>query len=288
MAKSRSRKPSANQRSKQTIEAAKYLKSKGFISKKANLHSGRYVSPGVLRKVIKFQSEREAGYKTIKAPRKILLEAKENGFTVTNGRLVVPNDKHFIKRIFREGLVAGVTPVKGGQMERVILPLDLFDLTGFIDRLDGPFVDDYKRPGEQFAFSYYGHMSYVAFPSTLGERGLRKYLERYNLGVDRVTDVANFRNFQLFRLNPVDISKFLPSQEQRQAAAKKRRQARGAPVHRRQGVKVMHPARLARYQKRHAEQEANRRAKFTPEKLELERAKSRERMARKRAEKKNK
>ena len=288
MAKSRSRKPSANQRSKQTIEAAKYLKSKGFISKKANLHSGRYVSPGVLRKVIKFQSEREAGYKTIKAPRKILLEAKENGFTVTNGRLVVPNDKHFIKRIFREGLVAGVTPVKGGQMERVILPLDRFDLTGFIDRLDGPFVDDYKRPGEQFAFSYYGHMSYVAFPSTLGERGLRKYLERYNLGVDRVTDVANFRNFQLFRLNPVDISKFLPSQEQRQAAAKKRRQARGAPVHRRQGVKVMHPARLARYQKRHAEQEANRRAKFTPEKLELERAKSRERMARKRAEKKNK
>lgn len=217
MAKSK-RKISAAQQDKTNIAIAKKLKKAGIISKQAKLNQGRFISAGVLRKVRVFQDSADLNYRAAKVPKALAQAAKERGFQVVQGnRIIGPNTPQFRARL-NKGELTGVRPVKGGMMEEVILPYNVYDMRTLIDQLqDG--IDSLKMPDEQFAFKYFGNESYRAFLNT---KQMLDYLQHYKAinGVIqneiRPEEVQEqFEAFTIFRLHPNDIRRFIRGPERR-------------------------------------------------------------------------
>lgn len=291
MAKNR-RKPSAAQRNKEVIESAKVLKKAGILSPKTNLHSGRYVSRGVLKKVIEYQHAAALDYTSIKVPRRVAQEAKERGYQVVQGnRIIGPKDTDFKKRIAR-GEITGVKPVRGGMMEEVILPYGVMDMYALVEKLESG-IDDLKLPGEQFAFKFFGYESYRAFRDS---DDLLEYLKHYKSifspnGSLKAEDLQEeFDALTLFRLHPSDIDLNIRGPSRRRAD---KRRAHSENIRTQQDrryrkrtlaekIDAMEPARAARMRKKLAAKQAEKREARNkdPKRYELEKAKARERAKR--------
>jgi hypothetical protein len=203
-------KRSAAQRDKNNIAIAVQLKKAGILSKQAKLHSGAYISKDVLRKVRAYQHQAALGYKAYEAPKAVVRAAKERGYQTIGGtKIIGPKSDTFRKRLAK-GEVTGIKPVRGGFMEEVTLPHDVYDMRTLIERLDGG-IDSLKLPEEQFAFKYHGAESYRAFLDT---RQMLDYLRHYKGAFDfnpsmKPEDLQEeFDNFTIFRLHPnaVDLN----------------------------------------------------------------------------------
>lgn len=266
MAKSKAR-ISAAQRDKNVIEAAKLLKAKGLISKQAKLHSGRFVSRGVLKKVKDLQHVAALDYVGVKAPKSVIKAAKERGYMVSNNRIIGPKSTSFRNRITK-GELTGIKPVKGGYMEEVILPHTVMDMYALVEQLETG-IDSFKLPGEQFAFKFHGAESYRAFRDSAD---LLEYLKHYKSiflpnGSLKTEDLQDeFDAFTIFRLHPADIGYNIRGRDERERqkrAARARGEGRSndrrsARLTLAQKIDRMEPARAERYRKKLAEKKAVR------------------------------
>ena len=223
MAKSKARISQA-QRDKIVIETAKILKSKGLLSKQANLHSGRFVSRGVLKRVKELQHVAALDYIGVKVPAKTIKAAKERGYMISNGRVIGPKSTRFRNRI-NKGELTGIKPVRGGFMEEVTLPHTVMDMYGLVDQLETG-IDTFKLDNEHFAFRYKGAESFRGFRDT---EDLLSYLKHYKAifapgGSLKAEDLQEeFDALTIFRLHPNDERYLLPSKAERAKNAKARR-----------------------------------------------------------------
>lgn len=267
MAKNK-RRISATQRDKAVIEVAKKLKKAGILSKKANLHSGRYVSRGVLKKVIEKQHLAHLNYQAVKVSKKLAEEARQRGFEVVQGNKIVgPRDTLFKKRLLA-GELTGVKPVKGGYMEEVILPHTVWDMRSLVNQLESG-IDSLKLDDEQFAFKFYGHESYRAFMDT---DDMLKYLRGYKtlfdpngaLKPEELTE--EFQNLVIFRLHRNDIRQLIPTVEWRKKNRKPDRKGRSGSGRKSLSERLdgMHPNRAAKVRQLRAEKEKAKRDAMTP------------------------
>lgn len=268
MAKSK-RKVLNTQRDKTAIETAKYLKSIGALSKQAKLHGGKYVSRSVLKKTREFGYLRDANFTTIKAPKRIVQKAKEEGLLVINNRIVAPKgDQRFASRV-RRGIPMGIAPVPGGHIERVVLPYsDLWELMAAAEKGE---LDQYKLPGENFAFSLYGNQSYQPFRDS---RHFYEYLKRYDGIFNQQTGeilakyaTDNFRGLEVFRMVPGSWSP--PGMTERRQAKRDRARQRAETQDRRyaerRAKKWIAPATRERLAREDAEKKRNQYAKLKSE-----------------------
>lgn len=283
MAKNK-RRISAAQRDKNVLEAAKLLKQKGLISKQANLHSGRYVSKGVLKKVKELQHVAALDYIGVKASKDVIKAAKERGYMVVNNRVIGPKSTSFRNRM-QKGELTGVKPVKGGFMEEVVLPHTVMDMYSLMEQLESG-IDTLKMPNEQFAFKFFGNESYRAFRDTAD---LLQYLKHYKSiftpsGSLKSEDLQEeFQNLTLMRLHVADIGRTIRSPDTRRKQKKEARaRGEGRAYQGRsmaEKLEAMHPQRAARIRKKMAAASAERRAKLQsdPNKLKeyKEKAKAR-------------
>lgn len=283
MAKNK-RKISSTQRDKSVIEVAKKLKAAGILSKKANLHSGRYVSRGVLKKVIEKQHLAHLNYQAVKVPKELAKAAKERGFEVVGGNKIVgPKDGMFSRRL-KAGELTGVKPVKGGYFEEVVLPYSVFDMKSLVHQLELG-IDSYKLPNEQFAFKFHGHESYKAFMNT---EQMLTYLRGYktlfdpggSLKPEELTE--EFQNLVILRLHPNDTRRLIPSKERRKKMGRTNATGRntgraGKTLSER--LAAMHPRRAEAVRKKRAERAQKQREEMAkdPKKLEAYRAAARKR-----------
>lgn len=267
MAKNK-RRISAAQRDKSVIEVAKILKAKGLISKQANLHSGRFVSRGVLAKVKELQHIAALDYIGVKANKAVVKAAKERGYMVSNNRVIGPKATSFRNRISK-GELTGVKPVKGGFMEEVVLPHTVMDMYALVEQLETG-IDSFKLPTEQFAFKFFGAESYRAFRDSAD---LLEYLKHYKSifapsGSLKTEDLQEeFDALTIFRLHPADIGISIRGRDLRE---KQKREARargeGRPKYRgrtmAEKLDAMNPDRAARLRKRMADKQAAKRAEL--------------------------
>ncbi len=216
------------QRSKEVISIARDLKKKGIISKQAKLHGGKYISYNVLRKVNQFQHLQTHGnYRALKVTKDIARKAKEEGYqTIFGNRVIVPRDHDFIKRVKR-GELSGIKPVRGGFMSEVTIPINAGNIQELISRLDKQTLDQLKLPGEVFAFSFHGHMSFRSFPDT---KSFAQYLEHYKQD-------EKIKALKLFRLHPEDEPHYInASREHRKKTRAVRKRGRGESHYRSQNI----------------------------------------------------
>lgn len=287
------RKPSSLQRRRDVIEAVKYLKAKGFISKQTKLNGGKYVSRKAVERVRQFQGELASGYTTQKVSKEIAQKAKSQGFLVTLGnRVVVPAEDYAFRKRLREGYVSGVVPVRGGHMTAVVLPHDIMDMRSLVRKLqDNPrALDDLKLPGELFAFRLYGNMSYRPFRDT---DDFLKYLLNYRSIFDSAGDLRAehmdeiFQNLQLLKMDANNVGELIPSRDARERARKARgrnydRDNERRRIARQERLQKMFPARLDRQRKRNATSEAKRREGMNEQEREAYNRKGAERAKRSR------
>jgi hypothetical protein len=234
------RRPSKSQRDKLAISTAKVLKQKGILSKQTKLHGGKYISPGVLRKVQEYQHAARPHYTAVKVSKPVAKAAKEQGYQVANGRVLVPRDHEFIKRVKR-GELAGVKPVKGGFMSEVMLPFDARNYDELLQLLRTENLDDLKLPQERFAFKVGGTegspmgMSYRSFGNGAE---IARYLEHYK------PDVF-ITGLKFFRMHPEDERQFIIGR----TAREKYRRAHRTPGDRREGSKGQYARRMERLER---------------------------------------
>lgn len=222
------RKIGTAQRDKYNISVAKKLKQAGIISKQAKLHSGKYISRGVLAKVREYEAAANLGYRAVTVTKEIARAAKERGYQVVAGNKIIgPNSNTFRARL-KGGTITGVRPVKGGMMEEVSLPHNVMDMQSLVAQLqDG--IDTLKMPEEHFAFKYHGNESYRTFMSS---HELIEYMMHYRNIFDKTGSLKaedlqeEFAEFKIFRLHPSSIRQNIPGPTfRRKRAEKKRREA---------------------------------------------------------------
>lgn len=213
----RKAKPSAAQQDKIAIEIAKKLKRKGILSKQTKLHGGKYISRGVLKKVVEYQSYASGSYRLLdvsKAKKKVdIAQARLEGYTVIGrNKLIIPNNKKFAERILNEGLLSGVKPVKGGQMSEVHMPFTPENMVQLMRDMEEneELLDAMKLEDERFAFQIWdegiGGMSTRAFRDTYE---MRKHFQHYNPKIP--VGAVKF-----FRLHRDDEDLFIPDIKERE------------------------------------------------------------------------
>lgn len=228
------RKISASQRDKDVLRIAKQLKDAGILSKQTNLHSGRYVSRGVLRKVKDHFALAVNNYRAVSAPKVEVAKAKAAGYVTIGGtKIVGPNTPAFRARVKRKDLVAGVTPIKGGFIEEVELPYDIWQVAQLVEQIGADGLDAMKEDGEYFIFKYYGNWQ-RAEPSFTGAALIEKLAKYKGLndfsGSVKPEDMQdNWKNLSIMRVtrNGIRQSGYPLSREMRNA------QARANPLNKR-------------------------------------------------------
>jgi hypothetical protein len=217
----RTRKVYSTQRDKSVIETAKYLKRVGALSPKANLHSGKYVSRNVLKKVRELRFVESANYTTIKVSKAVAQRDKELGYTVLRGnRVVAPKQDRRYREALKRGEPAGVIPLRQGVMEVVPLPHDAFSIRQMLEHPEE--FDRLKNPNEVFGTRFFGNMGYNTFPNTeTARREWDKYLvklaawERSRKFRD---DAEEVEAFVVVRMRPEDTRAFIANREERERA----------------------------------------------------------------------
>ena len=275
MAKSK-RPVSAAQRDKFAISLASILKKKGVISKQAKLHGGKYISRGVLAKVAEFQHLADDRYvarkvkktKKVPDPKAFLKTLKEKGYQVTNGRVVVPNDPEFLKRLNR-GEIVGVRPIKGGYMEEVTFPLTADTVGEFLSEEGLDALNELRAPGEQFAFTFEGNLSFQAFRSL---DVMKKYLSNYKQD-------AAITALKFFRIRPEDVTTLIPNRETRERLRGKRPRTQVDRRRKSRRLENLHPTIADKMRKKERQKYEAKKQKLAndPAKLEAYRAAGRAR-----------
>lgn len=288
MAKSK-RKISAAQRDKNLISIAKKLKKSGILSKQTKLHSGQYISRGVLAKVRQYESIAALNYGAVKVPKSIAKAAKDRGYEVVQGnRIIGPKTPTFRNRL-KKGEITGVKPVRGGYMEEVTLPHSIYDLRSLVNKLGEGALDSFKLPNERFAFRYKGNESYRTFADS---EELLEYLNHYKgiVGAlsDRPEDLQEeFDSLTFFRLHPNDTEYLIrgPSARERDRRAKGPRQRK----YKYKSREEMSIRALYLLREKEKEKGAKRREKLLSDPVKLaeykDRAKKRAKASRERAKK---
>ena len=216
------RKISASQRNKEVIALAKTLKRKGLLSPKTKLHGGRFVSRGVLKKVQELQIAARPSYTNVKVSPKFAKIAREEGYKVSNNRVIVPKDHDFIKRMkqaAKEGkAVSGVKPVKGGYMSEIKFSHEPGNYDELLRMITDENLDSMKLSDERFAFQVGGDqqggpvgMSWRSFSDG---NEIANYLRHYK------PDIF-VKGIKFFRLHPEDEPQFIVSQKRRDDWRKK-------------------------------------------------------------------
>lgn len=293
MTKSRCR-IAKTQRDPSIIAAAKYAKAHGLLSKQAKLHSGKYVSRGVLAKVRTLRPQIESGYVGIKVPRKQAEQAKRQGYLVVQGNRIIspsartPEGRTFQKRI-KTGSIGGVKPLTSGHMESIVLPHDIYDLRQLIRdyQNDPESINSLKMPEEMFIFKLYGNESYRPF---LNIQTLMQYLLQYKSLFDAAGDIREaimsdtFENFQIFRMNPYDPVTRIRTRDERekQSRAKGVRQMPNGNWRKKDDGDLT-PRQKELKQRSERLKKRRTRANQTEAQKEADKAKARTRMAAKRA-----
>ncbi len=301
MAKSK-RKISSTQRDKYYIDRAKYLKKAGIISKRADLHSGRFISAGVLKKVREYEASAHLGYKAYAAPKSVVKAAKERGFVTVGGTKIVGPATPTFRRRIETGELTGVRPIKGGMMEEVVMPHTVYDMRSLVEQLKEG-IDTLKLPNEQFAIKYKGYESYRAFMNT---QQLLDYLQHYR-GFEQASSLKpeemaeEFQNLSILRIHPADVRRLIRGPQRRKEDWKRDRMeriARGEYVgtkprkskSRMEKAAAMHPMNAKRYLEKMAAKDAAKRASMSDADRSAyrERAKLRARKSRENAKKRSK
>jgi len=261
------RKPNTSQRDKAVLAMAKKMKQQGLLSKQTKLHGGKYVSQAVLKKVVANQHLSRLDYRPVKASKKELQAAKDQGFEVINGGIVGPNSNTFRARV-RKGILTGVAPVKGGMMEQLHMPADIFTMRQLLERLGNKGIDNLKNDNEYFAFKIQGRMS---LRPVLNSAELRMYFERYSIDIDTEIDTETVTNdipplsLVFFRLHRDDIAHSFPKKEERKRINKQFAKANktGRNVYKsRDKYAHMHPNRAKIMMAREAESKRQFREKL--------------------------
>ena len=267
------RKVSEAQRDKNAIEIAKYLKQVGALSKLTNLHGGRYISKGVLKKVRELEFMASNRYKAAKVSKAYLEKARAQGYQIVNNRVIVPTTRD-VQRRLDNGLVVGVIPVKGGHIESVITPYD--NLASLMRAMQNGELDALKLPEEQFMFSLYGNMSYGGLRDS---EHLGEYLRRYDSAIaaleGKPDDMTEYvKNLTLFRINRTDVPRYENKGENRGKNKTKKR----SYADREKRLEQMGNIANERRKKQRALNQAEYRAKLSPEKAAAQRDANRARM----------
>jgi hypothetical protein len=282
MAKSKA-KISAAQRDKYAIEIAKYLKKVGVLSKQAKLNQGRYISRAVLKKVQQYEYVASNRYKAAKVSRAYLQKAKEQGYEIVRGRVIVPTTRNVEKRI-ADGLVVGVIPVRGGTLEAVVTPYD--DLSSLMKALQTGELDRLKTDEEQFMFSLFGNMNFdgaIRDSEHLYQR-LMAYNSMNEALSSRPEDQADYlRNLLIYRVNRTDVRRFERDRSERVVNRKKRT---GEYAKRQRRLEQMGEIAAERRRKEKALKQAKYRESLSPQQIAEQREKNRLRMQEKRKQKK--
>ncbi len=286
----RKAKPSAAQRDKIAITLAKKLKKKGLLSKQTKLHGGKYISRGVLKKVVEYQSYASGNYRLLdisKAAVKVDIKAaRAEGYTVIGRKhIVIPNNKGFADRILNQGLLSGVKPVKGGQMSEVHMPFTAENMAELMERMEDneTRVNELKLEDERFAFLIWdegvGGMSTRAFRDTYE---MMRHFRHYN--PDLPVGAVKF-----FRLHRDEEDMFIPDIKEREKLnranriAKRNTQGRRGPrggMTRLQWLDVYRPAAADAIRDRNLAKAALKRERIAanPAEHEAHKAKERERL----------
>lgn len=273
------RKISSAQRDRIAIEVAKELKKAGILSKQAKLHSGKYISRGVLAKVKEYRAAADLGYKAVTVSKATARAAKERGYQVVQGNKIIgPATPQFRNRL-KAGALTGVKPVRGGLMEEVTLPHTVMDMHSLVAQLEEG-IDTLKLPDEYFAFKYKGAESYRAFPTT---EQLLEYLKHYKgifspNGSLKAEDLQEeFDALTIFRLHRHDIRANIRGPGRRPKTPYTNRNRKSLS----EKLATMHPDRAERLRKKIAEKSAvARKARAAdPVALEAYREKARARAA---------
>lgn len=205
---------------KENIRLAKKMISKGLLSKQVKFHDDKYISKEVLRKVREYSKYTSKDFNLIKVSPQKAKQAKESGYVVVNNRIIAPKGKRAEKAI-KEGLNAGIKPLKRGYLEEIALPITVTDMAE-IER----FVNDlYLGPDEQLAFSFYGNKSHFAFPSKLS---MLQHLEHYKsvAGTYENEEGEDVAKLVIVRAHMNDINDWIPTPSERERANRARRKPR--------------------------------------------------------------
>lgn len=270
------RRIASTQRDKIAIQVAKELKKAGILSKQANLHSGKYISRGVLQKVKEYRAAADLGYKAVTVSKATAKAAKERGYQVVQGnRIIGPATPQFRNRL-KAGALTGVKPVRGGLMEEVTLPHTVMDMHSLVAQLEDG-IDTLKLPDEYFAFKYKGAESYRAFMNT---DDLLEYLKHYKgifspNGSLKAEDLQEeFDALTIFRLHRHDIRANIRGPGRRPKAPSSNRNRKSLA----EKLETMHPDRAARIRKKMAAKSAAQREARMANPVALERYKEKARV----------
>lgn len=193
--------------------------------------------------------------------------AREEGYQVSNGRVIVPRDHQFIQRVKR-GELAGIKPIKGGFMSQVMLPYNASNYDELLHLLRTENLDDLKLPNERFAFKVGGTegspmgMSYRSFGNG---KEIARYLEHYK------PDVF-ITGLKFFRMHPEDENQFILSVEARKHYKRNHRTQQD----RRSGSKGQYARRMERLEMLNPKKAAKVRAENNARQREMYREKKKD------------
>ena len=289
---------------KRLYAQAQQAKRLGLISKQAKTTGGK-LSRGVIKKTETLKSQglvsnflitsqgKAVRYAppqnvAVKAPKKLVNEAKAREYETVGNRIVVPADeKNRVTRQVRQGKLAGVQRVPNGQFEIIpLFPAGIKNLDELNRKLMNGDLDRLKAPDELFNFRLNGAPSRQSAGFSSGIE-LAFYLQRYKIIEDEDEDdfAAKFSDLELVRYSPsyswrqereifVDNYPYKRDRKSRKRRKPKmdtetraRNRGEKTPAEKRQMVKI----RVQRF-----------RANRTPEQIEEQRRKDRERKAKQR------
>jgi hypothetical protein len=135
----------------------------------------------------------------IKTPKEIRKQYSEkNLFREFGGRLIVPKEQSSQAVKIRKGLITLITPLKNGQEEKVIFPVNVTDMQDVVRELkrNGDYAN-MLQPGEAFGFRLFGHNSTDVFPD------VQELIDHIELRYKHLFNPDNaeqaFKNFVLVR-----------------------------------------------------------------------------------------
>lgn len=269
-----------------TKRLAIQLKQAGVLSKRANLRK-HAVSQHVAKKVAEYGWVAQNHYQAVKAKPEMVAKAKAQGLQTVGNKIIIPKD-HVAKKRLSQGVVTGIRAIPGGNMQIVMLPYD--SMTSFLMGLQSGDVDRFKQRKEQFAFTFYGNMSQIAFRDS---KHLYEWLIKYDAITNPLTGSlleerdSTYSNFILYRVMPGMWNP--PSYEEKRRLHKERRASHQSTQDRRaSGRRMKRVSEIGGYalearREADAKRQKEKRASMTPEKRAEYNRKALERAKRSRA-----
>ena len=269
------------------------LKRKGLLDKSLDARSikpSKYLKSQLKR----FSAVLRGEASPVKVSRESAAVLKKRGFTVKNGRAVVP---HQVGEKVRKakGSFKVITPTKGGgSIEKLDLALDPDNVAQWIEDLEN---NRFKiKDDELLAFQFKGYNSNAAFGNTKGGRTPQQQMADVLMGYDLVKRaeagmydeqevIDGITIFKIKRGGPRPVENPEPEVRDEETRRKYRERAR---LSRQRRLNYMSDKSLDEFRNDKAEAEKKRRTAMTDEQKAAYKAKAAERAKKSREAKKNK